>query len=393
MKRPLEGIRVLDLTHLMVGPFCSMLLGDMGAEVTKVESPNGDETRCMGAMQNGESALFLSLNRNKRGITLNLNEDEGRNIFYGLVEKSDVVIHNFLKPAIERWGVDYDSIAKVNPDIVYMGISGFGERGPYSNKPGLDLSFQGMAGLMSITGQPGGSPTRVGTSVADVVAGIFAAYGITIALLAKERMGIGQKVEISILDGLIALQTPRMSQYFATSKIPERLGSASPFFGPIDTFKTKDRYINVSVFTEKSWAKLCRIMDMEHLVSDPRFDSNDKRLENREGLKAILEDQFQQRSADEWLGLLERGGIPNGKIFDYDEVFSDPQIRVNEMVLDLEHPIAGKMKVTGLPIKLSETPGDVRQPAPILGQHTEEVLSSLGYEEREIEKLRERKIV
>jgi len=192
---------------------------------------------------------------------------------------------------------------------------------------------------------------------------------------------------------LIALQTPRVSQYFATSKIPERIGSSSPFFAPIDTFKTKDRYINVSVFTEKLWVKLCKLMDMEHLISDPRFDSNDKRLKNREALKTVLEGKFQEKGADEWLSLLEKEGIPNGKIFDYDEVFSDPQVKINDMVLDVEHPITGKIKVTGIPIKLSKTPGNVRMPAPILGQHTEEVLISLGYEKAEIRELKESKVI
>ena len=393
MQLALEGIKVLDFTHLMVGPFCSMLLGDMGAEVIKVEPVRGDETRYMGAMQNDESALFMALNRNKQGITLNLNKDEGRNIFYKLAERSDVVIQNFLKDTVKKWKVDYDSIAKINPNIVYVAIYGFGEKGPYSDKPGLDLSFQGMGGLMSITGEPGVPPTRVGTSVADIVAGTLAAYGIMVGLLARERMGIGQKVEISILDGLIALQTPMASQYFATSKIPERIGSSSPFFGPIDTFKTKDRPINVSVFTEKLWVKLCKLMDMEHLISDPRFDSNDKRLKNRIVLKAILENKFQERGADEWLGLLEKEGIPNGKIFDYGEVFSDPQVKINGMVLDVEHPIAGKTKVTGFPIKLSKTPGSIRMPAPILGQHTEEVLIGLGYDNTEIKKLKESKVI
>jgi len=393
MKAPLEGIKILDLTHMMVGPFCSMLLGDMGAEVIKVEPHWGDETRFMGAMHNGESALFLSLNRNKRGITLNLKEDEGKEIFYKLAKRSDVVIQNFLKDTIKKWKVDYDSIAQINPKIIYAAIFGFGEKGPYSDKPGLDLSFQGMGGIMSITGEPGSPPTRVGTSVADIVAGMLTAYGITVALLARERMGIGQKVDISILDGLISLQTPRASQYFATSKIPERIGSSSPFFGPIDTFKTKDRHINVSIFTDKLWVKLCKLMDMEYLISDSRFDSNDKRLKNRMALKAILEDKFQQKGADEWLELLEKEGIPNGKIFDYDEVFSDPQIKVNEMVHEIEHPVAGKIKVTGLPIKLSKTPGSVRTPAPTLSQHTHEVLISLGYDEAAIKKLKESKVI
>jgi CoA:oxalate CoA-transferase len=393
MKFPLEGIRVLDLTHMMAGPFCSMLLADMGAEVIKVEPLKGDETRTMGVMQNGESALFLSLNRNKRCITLNLKTDEGRDIFYRLAEKSDVVIQNFLQGTIKKWKVDYDSIAEINPSIIYAAIHGFGERGPYSDKPGLDLSFQGMGGLMSITGEPGGSPTRVGTSVADIVAGMLSAYGITTALFARERMGIGQKVTVSILDGVIALQTPIASQYFATGKIPDRIGSSSPFFGPIDTFETKDRPINVSIFTEKLWVKLCKLMGVEPLISDSRFDSNAKRLANGMALKAILEDEFRQRDADEWLELLEKEGIPNGKIFDYNEVFSDPQVTANEMVLDLEHMIAGKIKVTGLPVKLSKTPGSVRMPAPILGQHTEEVLVALGYDGAEIKKLIENNIV
>lgn len=393
MTLPLDGIKVLDLTRLMVGPFCTMMLGDMGAEIIKVELPQGEDTRHMGASIKGESALFLGLNRNKKSITLNLKTTEGKGIFFKLVSQADILVENFLPEVIERWGIAYPAVAEINPKIIYISITGFGEKGPYRDKPSLDLIIQGMAGMMSITGYPGGPPTRVGTSIADIITGIFSAYGAMIALYIRERTGIGQKVEISLLDSLISLQTPRISQYFATGLNPARIGSASPFLSPIDTFETKDSYINISVFNDKLWSRFCQKLGIEPLVRDPRFDSNAQRLQHREELTGILQAIFKEKNTVEWLNILEEEGIPCGPINSYEEVFSDAQTIKNEMVVELEHPIAGKIKVTGLPVKLQETPGSIRLPPPTLGQHTQEVLTQLGYSPAEIDHLRAKGVI
>ena len=393
MSLPLDGIKVLDLTRLMVGPFCTMMLGDMGAEIIKVEIPHGEDTRHMGASIKGESALFLSLNRNKKSVTLNLKTPEGKEIFFKLVSQADILVQNFLPGVVERWGITYPAVAEINPKIIYISITGFGEQGPYRDKPSLDLIIQGMAGLMTITGPPGGPPTRVGTSIADIVTGIFSAYGALAALYARERTGMGQKVEISLLDSMISLQTPRISQYFATGLNPARIGSASPFLSPIDTFETKDSYINISVFSDKLWSRFCQKLGIEYLTRDPRFDSNAKRLQHREELTAILQAIFKEKGTAEWINILEEEGIPCGSIDNYGEVFANPQTIKNEMVIELEHPIAGKIKVTGLPVKLQETPGSIRLPPPTLGQHTQEILTQLGYSTAEIDHLKARGVI
>ncbi|MGQ9653239.1 MAG: CaiB/BaiF CoA transferase family protein [Thermodesulfobacteriota bacterium] len=391
---PLQGIKVVAFSNLLAGPYCSMMLGDMGAEVIKVERLRGDDSRFLGPpFVMGESTPFLSVNRNKKGIALDVWKEKGREIFLKLTEGADVLVHNYRPEIVKRLGFDYEQISRINPRIVYTSISSFGEEGEFRDRPGVDIVIQGMSGVMSITGEPDGRPMKVGTPIADVAAGMFAAYGTISALFARERFGIGQKVEVSLLNGMIALQAPRTGIFFATGENPPRLGNNAPYTMPSGSYKTKDSYINVSVPNRKFWGKFCSILGIEHLRDDPRFATNAKRVENRDQLMAIIEEIFQQRTTAEWLEVFEREDYTSGPILSYREILSHPLVARCEMVVELEHPVGGPIKVTGIPAKLSKTPGRVALPPPALGQHTEEVLTSLGYSCEEISVLKMEKVV
>ncbi len=391
---PLAGFRVLDLSQFLAGPYCSMMLADMGAEVIKVEPREGDGTRQFGPPYiQDQSAYFLSVNRNKKCIILNLTTDRGRKIFLDLAERADVVLENFRPGVVTELGLDYKTVYQRNPRITYCSISAFGQEGPYRDRPGIDLIFQALGGVLAVTGEEGGPPSKVGFPVADVTAGLFAANGILLALLARERTGVGQKVEIAALDTLLAVQATNLSYYFATGQTPGRLGSASPFLVPAQYFQTRDQVINVSIPTDRFFRRLCVALELGHLQDDPRFSSVSQRLVHRHELIPLLQAKFRKNTCQEWLTILAGQGIPCAPCYDYGDLIRDPQIVHNDMLAEIEHPTAGQIKVTGIPIRLSQTPGQLRSPPPLLGEHTEEILADLGYKAAEIEGLRNAAVI
>lgn len=392
----LKGIKVLDLSRILAGPYATQILADHGAEVWKVEIPGkGDDTRHFGPpFQDGESAYFMSINRNKKSITVNLKSDEGIQIVNSLAEKADVVIENFRPGALDKFGLDADSVLELNPKLIYCSVSGFGQTGPWSRKPGYDLAVQGMGGIMSLTGDPSGMPTKVGTSIADIVSGMYAAQGILLALFARERTGRGQKVDVSMLDGQISLLTYQAGIYFMERVSPQRKGNQHPTICPYETFRASDGYINLAIGNDKLWQKFCDLLQKPELLADDRFKSNPDRVGHRDELFKILSDVFVGDTVANWIEKLEGAGIPAGPIYNVGEVLTLDQTEARDMVVELDHPKAGKISVTGVPVKLSETPGGVFSPPPVLGEHTEKILSEvLGYSDEEIAGLREKKIV
>lgn len=373
MTLPLEDIKILDLSRVLAGPFCSMILGDFGAEVIKIENPDGgDDTRAWGPpFVEGESAYFLSVNRNKKSITVNLKTEEGKKFIWDLVKKSDVFLENFRPGTLDKLGFSYDAVSKTNPKIIYASISGYGQTGPEKMRPGYDLVAQGMSGLMDITGSPDGPPTKLGTSIADLVAGLYCAIGILLALQARNKTGKGQRVDVSLLDGQISLLTYQAGIYFATGKAPKRKGNQHPTICPYETFHAKDGYLNIAVGSEKLWAELCAVIGKPELKDAPQFATNKDRVEHRDELFPILDKMIGKKPMSHWLELFDKAGIPAGAILSIDKVFEHPQVLAREMITEVVHKKIGKMKITGIPIKLSDTPGSVRLPPPTLGEQNE----------------------
>ena len=376
--RPLAGVRVLDLTRVLAGPFCSMLLGDMGAEVIKIEEPGrGDDTRHWPPFAGGEATYFMSVNRNKQSLTLNLKALEGRKILKRLVTRSDVLLENFRPGTMERLGLGYRALSRINRRLVYCAISGFGESGPEAGRPGYDLIVQGESGLMDLTGFPEGPPVKVGTSIADLVSGIMGAHGVALALLARARTRRGQKVEVAMLDVMAALLTYQAGIYFATGQRPTRRGNAHPSVVPYEVFRARDAYLTVGAANDALWERCCRALGRPELASDPRFDTVAKRVAARATLVPVLNELLAGRPADEWLGLLAEAGVPAGRIKTLAEVCESAHLRAREMIVDLPHPTAGSLRVMGVPVKLHGTPGAVAAPPPLLGQHTARILQRL----------------
>lgn len=370
-----------------------MLLADMGADVLKIESPErGDESRYQGAIVNGESWYFVSMNRNKRGMTLNLRSVEGREIFLKLVRSSDVVVENFRPGVMKKLGLDYDELKKVNPAIIYCGISGFGKDGPYHMRPAFDFIAQGMSGFMSITGFPDREPVRTGIPIADLVAAVYGAFGILVALYHRKETGRGQEVQMALVDGLVSFLSFQADRYFALGEIPERQGNDHPVAAPYGTFRASDGYINIAPSGDPMWERLARALGLEHLLDDPRFRTNEERRRRRKELNAIIEGITRKRTVAEWVEYLNGAGVPCGPIYNIKQVFDDPQIKHQEMELEVEQP-SGRVKVLGFPVKMSETPAKIRRSAPQLGEHTEEVLKELGYSAEDIEALRAKKVI
>jgi crotonobetainyl-CoA:carnitine CoA-transferase CaiB-like acyl-CoA transferase len=388
--RPLAEVRVLDLTRVLAGPFCSMILGDMGAEVIKIEEPGkGDDTRAWPPFVEGEATYFMAVNRNKRSVTLNLKAPEGRAIFQKLVRKSDVVLENFRTGTMERLGLGARALARLNPRLVYCAISGFGESGPESARAGYDLVVQAESGIMDITGFEDGPPVKVGTSIADLVAGMSAAHGVTLALLARHRTKRGQKVEISMQDAMAALLTYQAGIYFGTGQKPGRRGNKHPSIVPYEVFRAADAYLTLGVANNSLWERCCEAMEHPDLARDPRYATETARVQHRDVLVPRLNEILGTRTADEWLKRFEAAGVPAGRIRTVAEVCESPHLKARGMIVTLPHPNAGEVRVLGVPIRLHATPGKAATPPPLLGQHTESVLrAALGLARTEIARLR-----
>jgi crotonobetainyl-CoA:carnitine CoA-transferase CaiB-like acyl-CoA transferase len=392
----LQGVRVLDLTRVLAGPFSSMMLADMGAEVIKIEVPNkGDDSRAFGPFKNGESSYYMNLNRNKKGITLNLKSPKGKEIFLELVKNADIVMENYRPGTMEKLGLGYEELKKVNPRLVYGCVSGFGHYGPYKSRPGYDIISQAMGGLMSTTGWPGGEPTRTGTAMGDVLAGLSVTIGILSALRYRDVTGIGQKVDVALVDSVVASMEIINQIYLVEGRLPEKIGNRYESVYPYDSFRAKDGSIVIACGNDKLWALLCNLMGTPEYITDERYDKNIKRVRAHAEIKEIVEKWSTTLNMDELIKAIDGVGVPCAPINNIEQVVNDPHIaEAREMFVDVEHPIAGKMKITGAHIKLSETKAEVRTPAPLLGQHNSEVLKDiLGLSDAEIEKLVDEKVI
>ncbi len=394
---PLEGFRVIDLTQALAGPYCTMMLGDLGADVIKVEPPGrGDMSRGWGPpFVKGESAYFLSINRNKRGLTINFKTPEGQRILHQLAKDADVFIVNIPRmESLRRGRIDPDTLQALNPRLVYCAISGYGFTGPKAGRGGYDVVAQGEAGLMSLTGEPDGGPTRFPTPMADISAGIYATIGILSALLAREKTGRGQFLDIALLDSQVTWLANLAGSYFATGQRPPRLGNVHPTITPYQPFRARDKYIIVAVGTERLWQRFCALLGIEDTIMvDPRFATNAQRNEHRDELIPLLQEILEKETADYWLEKFTAEGIPCGPINFPDETLADPQLLARGMIVELEHPLAGLVRSIGNPVHLSETPVTYRLPPPLLGEHNEEILSALGYDAKQVEELREQGVI
>ncbi len=384
---PLEGMKVLDCSQILAGPYCSMLLADMGADVVKIEKPDGgDDTRRMGPpFMEGESAAFLAMNRNKRSIVINFKNPAGIDAMHRMVRRADVVIENYRSGVMERLGLGYETLREINPRIIYCSISGFGRTGPYAQRAGFDLVAQGMSGVMSFTGMPGSPPVKVGVPMADLNAGLYSAYAILSAYIHRLTTGEGQLLEVSIMEAALAYTVWESSSYFATGQVPAPLGSAHRLSAPYQAIRTKDGYINIGAPNQSNWERLCNSIARPELIDDERYTDNAGRLRNRDELESDLEYTLKQKTTSEWCGILESAGVPAGPIYDMAQTWSDPQVQAREMDVTLEHPTAGKVRNIGLAAKLYGSPGRIRTAAPLLGQHTREALAEAGFGDAEID--------
>jgi formyl-CoA transferase/CoA:oxalate CoA-transferase len=387
----LDNVTVLDLSHALAGPFASSMLGDFGADIIKIEPPGtGDITRAWGPpFYQSESAYYVNLNRNKRSMEIDLKHPQGRELFFKLAERADVVVENLRVGAVDKLGIGYEATRARNPAIVYCSISGFGQDGPYRDRAALDLVVQAESGMISVTGEPGTQGARCGVSIADIGSGMFAAFGIMTALHARGRTGRGQFVDVSMLEGQLSILQTLISVYLADGQVPRPMGTAYGFLLPYQTFHTKTRDIAIGIGSDKLWKAFCPLMGLGHLTDDPRYSTNAARVENRPSLVATLQDAFLTRTYEEWEAVLDAAGIPVGAINTLDQVVKHPQVAARGALASCDHPIAGALKVVGPPVRLSETPGAIRRPAPLLGQHTDEVLrTQLGLDDAAIDQLR-----
>ena len=392
----LEGMKILDFTRVLSGPVATMMLGDMGAEVIKVEPPQGDESRTWPPfLTNGQSAYFLALNRNKKSIALNLKDARAREIALQLAAKMDVVVENFTPGVVKKLGIDYETLREVNPGLIYCSISGFGQDGPYRDKKAYDPIIQGMTGLMSITGDRGGAPVKIGIPITDLAAASNAVISILAAYIARLQTGQGQYLDVALYDGMVSMLTIMAMDYFATGKSPGRWGLDHIHRVPARAFVAKDgRYVQVAATSETMYPKFCRLLGLEELIDDPRCRTNNDRVKHREEIMPLFEARMKEKTSHEWLALFETAGIPCGPILDIGEVFTDPHMQAREMMFEMPHPIEDKIPQLGFPYKFSETPPSARSRPPLLGEHVDEILGQqLGLNQEEIRSLQEDKVV
>lgn len=393
MNHVLEGIRVLDFTQVLAGPFCTMNLADFGAEVIKIEKPgSGDGSRIFGPFLNGESGYYTLVNRGKKGIALDLKR--GKDVIYEMVKSCDIVVENFKPGVMEKLGYSYDQLKTINPRLIYCSISGFGQDSPMRNLPAYDIVAQGMSGMMSITGYPDSPPARVGSSLGDVSAGLYAVTGILLALYERERSGKGQYVDIAMLDSVFAFIETNVVRHTIGGIHPTRVGARHPLSAPFDIYRCKDAHVIIAVASDAHFAKLCEIIGQPDLIKNPKFDSDPHRSENDVELKAILESFFKDYTVAEAMDMMQKMSIPCGPLCTVDEACENPSILKREMLVEVDQPKMGKVKITGNPMKLSRTPADPRHPAPLLGQDTKEVLqNTFGYSAEQVAKLEQEHII
>lgn len=383
----LEGVRVLDLSRVIAGPYCAMLLADLGADVVKLERPGrGDDLRDLGG-RDGMSAVFAAVNRNKRGIAVNLQHAEGAKLAFELARRADVIVENFLPGVADRLGLGYGAIRAANPTVVYASVTGFGQTGPYARRPGYNTIAQGMSGLMAVTGMPGDPPTRVGGSVADLAAAFVAFGAVNAALVHRFRTGEGQHLDVSLLASTMGLLPDPAALYFDSGVRPGREGNRNPHLTPAEAFRTRDGYVTVVLMNPDQWGRFCRVLGDEALAADPRFATNADRLANHGELNGRIETALATASTADWVSRFEAAAIAAGPIYEFDEVFEDPQVRHLGLITEMEQPGFGRVRMLGFPFRASSTPGTIRRPAPRLGEHTGEVLKELGLPPQEIERL------
>jgi CoA:oxalate CoA-transferase len=376
MAMPLTGVRILDLTRVLAGPYCTMVLADLGAEVLKIEpSGTGDDSRAFGPFICGESTYFMSLNRNKKSLTLNLKTAGGKSILKELAKQVDILIENYRPGTMKKLGLDYSTLSVENPKLIYAAISGFGQEGPSKDKPAYDFIVQGMGGIMGLNAHPAGPPTRVPIGLGDITAGLYTAVGILSALRERDLSGKGQMIDISMLDCQVAILENPIVRFFA-GETPKPLGNTHPTISPTGGFPTQDSYIILAIGNDQHWKVFCQVVGRPQWISDPHFSSNSRRTENMPALRVLLEQLFSEHETAYWIGIIEKAGVPCGPVNSIEEVVRDPQIRFRNMITSVNHPVAGEVKMSGIPIKMSRTPGEVTLPPPTLGQHSTEILKS-----------------
>lgn len=395
MSRALEGVRIIDASRVLAGPFCTMILGDLGAEVIKIEHhQSGDETRGWGPpFVNGESAYYLCANRNKKSMTLNLKSEEGKEIFKALAKDSDVVVQNFKTGTLEKMGLGYEELRRINEGIIVASITGFGNNGPYKDLPGYDYIIQAMSGLMSITGEKEGGPMKVGVAIADVLTALYTCIGILSAIHQRHATGEGQELDISLMDCQIASLINVASNYLVGGIEPSRLGNEHPNIAPYQVFSASDGDLVVAVGNDQQFKRFAQVAGMPELAEDSRFKENRLRVEHRAELIPICESLLKQRSKNEWKKVLDDAGIPNGPINSISEMFNDPHVEAREMIMKVDHPLIEGLQLAGSPIKLSKSPVKVRQSPPLYGEHTGEILKAFGYSEEDIKNLKINQVI
>ena len=396
MRKPLEHIKVLDFTRVLAGPYCTMILANMGAEIIKIERPgSGDDSRDFGPFMNGQSAYFVSINRGKKSISLDLKSPKAIELVKELVKEVDIVAENFRPGTMEKLGLGYEELKKINPRLIFATMSGFGQTGPYSRRPAYDMIVQGMGGIMSITGEEGGDPVRVGTSVGDITAGMFGAIGILTALVDREISGVGRMVDVAMLDGQLSILENAISRYTATGEIPKPLGARHPSIAPFEAYKTKDSYVIIACGNDALWEKFCKLAGREDLLTMDIFKTNPDRVKNVRKLKEYMNEIFGQKTTAEWDEYLNKNGVPCSAINTVDKLFTDPQVEARKMLVEVEQPGVGKIKVAGNPIKLSGLEEEIpKDPAPQIGEHNELILKKyLGYTDEQIAELKKENII